>query len=302
MSVKLQALCRAFVIVVLVALAAGAVFGQECRVTTTIRLLDEHGTPVRDITPEQLTAEVGGHPAKIAAANQGSTPVTILMIDISSSMEDVWPKAVAAAKQISADAGDRVAVAVFRDQILAHASGREATNKLIDSLPSAKTSRGGTAIYDSVAAMASAATHPDTVLVIITDGGDNASHHSAEQTANSFLKNRWPPVFALVLDYTEPHTHREYFKKIPVTTGGVVLYPLSASKIPEAASELSADINSPLVVTLLMAEPITKPEKLKLAVLGPDGKPRHDIQIAHVADLAACDPTPAPPPNPSEAK
>lgn len=290
-------MCRALVIAASVFLIVETSFGQECRITTTVRLLDEHGTPIRDITPEQLNAEVGGRPAKVVSATEGTKPVTILMIDISSSMEEVWPKAVAAAKQISANGGDRVAVAVFREQVLAHASGKEATNKLIDSLATAKTSRGGTAIYDSLTAIASAATNPDTALVVISDGGDNASRHSSDQTVSSFLKNRWPPVFGLILNNGDVHLHPENFKKIVAGTGGVVVYPPSASKrIVESADELSADINAPIAVTLVTPQPITKPEKLKLDAVGPDGKPRRDIQIKHVAELTACDATPAQPP------
>lgn len=301
MSIRLQNLCCVVVIALCVLLTAATSFGEECRVTTTVRLLDEHGNPVRSVAPEQLRAEIGDSLAKVVSVSEGAKPVTLLLIDISSSMEKTWKQSVIAAKQLSADAGNRVAIAVFRERILAHASGPEATNDLLDRLASMKTSMGGTALYDSVTEMAGAATNPDTVLVVITDGGDNASRHSSEQTVSSFLKNRWPPVFGLILDYAHDHLHREYFKKIVVATGGLVVYPSSASKVAEATNELSAVVNAPLMVTLEKSQPIMKPEKLKFEVVGPDGKPRHDIQITHAAEVAACDTTPAPQ-NPSEAK
>lgn len=282
------------------ALGFGLVFisyislAEECRVTTTVRLLDEHGDSALNISPEQLSAEIGGSQAKVVSIAAGTKPVTILLMDISSSMKETWGQSVAAAKQIATSAGDKVAVVVFRERILDHASGREATDKLLDGLANEKPSMGGTALYDSLIEVASAAKNPNTALVVISDAGDNASHNSSDQTVNWFLKNRWPPVFGLVLDYAHDHTHREYFKKIVVGTGGLVAYPSSASKVAEAASELSGKINAPFTITLQASQPVLKPEKLKLEVVGSDGHPRHDFKIAHVAEITACDATSIP--------
>jgi uncharacterized protein with von Willebrand factor type A (vWA) domain len=225
-------------------------FGQECRVTTTVRVLNEHGMSDLSLTPEQLSARIGSGSAKVVSVTQGAKPVTILLIDISSSMKEMWAQSVAAAKQISAGAGDRVAVVVFREQIVDHASGREPTDKLVDRLATLKTSMGGTALYDTLIDTAGAAKNPNTALVVISDGEDNASRHSSDQTVDWFLKNRWPPVFGLVLDYAHSQTRRGYFKKIVAGTGGVLAYPSSASKVAEAASELSSAINMPFTITL----------------------------------------------------
>lgn len=264
---------------------------EECRITATVRLLDEHG-PVLSIAPERLKAQIGGSPAQVVSATPRPKPVTIVMIDASSSMKEEWAQSLAAAKQIVAGAGERVAVVVFRDRILDHASGPQAVNQLLDRLATQKTGMGGTAQYDALIQIAAAAKNPDTVLVVIGDGEDNASRNSSDQTLNLFLRNHWPPVFGVVLDYSHDHTRRGYFKKIVVGTGGLVAYP-SASKIGEAASALSAEINAPLMITLKPSQAIVKPEKLKVEFVAPDGKPS-DIQVAHVAEVTSCNATTAP--------
>ena len=269
-------------------------FGQECRVTTTVRVLSEHGMSIVSLAPEQLSAKIGGSPARVISVMQEPKPFTILLIDISSSMKEMWGQSVAAAKQLSAGAGDRVAVVVFREEILDYTSGRESTDKLLDQLATAKTSMGGTALYDTLVKVAGAAKDPNTTLVVISDGEDNASHHSASQTVDSFLKNRWPPVFGLVLDYAHNQTRREYFKRIVGGTGGVFAYPSSASKVAEAASELSSEINAPFKIMLQASQPVLKPQKLKLEVVGSDGKPRRGTEVTHVADITSCDATPTP--------
>lgn len=276
-----------------VILVAGEGFGQECRVTTTLRLSDDRGQVPLNITAEQLRAEIDGVPAKVISFSEGPRPVTILLVDVSGSMHDVWSQSVAAAKQLAANAGERVAVVVFRDEILEYASGREATNKLLDRLSAQYLRKGGTALNDALINTGGKVKVRDTALVVISDGDDDASRYSSDQTLHMFLQNRWPAVFGLVLDYKGDHTHRGRFNKIVVGTGGVAAYPRSASEVSEAASELSAEINAPFNITLQTPQPISKPTKLELEVVAPDGKPRRDIQIAHVAEITACDETPS---------
>jgi hypothetical protein len=276
-----------------VTLVTGHGFGQECRVTTTVCLSDDRGQVPMNIKAEQLRAEIDGVPAKVISFSEGPRPVTILLIDVSGSMHDVWSQAVAAAKQLAGNAGERVAVVVFRDEILEYASGREATNKLLDRLTAQYLRKGGTALYDALIDTGGKVKVRDTALVVISDGDDDASRYSSDQTFHAFLQNRWPPVFGLVLDYRGNHTHRERFNKIVAGTGGVAVYPRSASEVSQVASELSAEINAPFTITLQTPQSISKPTKLKLEVVAPDGKPRRDIQIAHVAEITACDPTPS---------
>ena len=267
-------------------------FGQECRITTTMRVLNKHGMSNLSLTPEQLSATIGSGSAKVVSVTQGPKPVTIMLLDISSSTKEVWGQSVMAAKQIAAGTGGGVDVVVFRERILDHASGQEATNKLLDRWATEKTSVGGTALYDSLIEVASAAKNPNTALVVISDGGDNASRNSSDQTVKLFLNNGWPTVFGLVLDYAHDHTHREYFKKIVAGTGGLVAYPSSASKVAQAANELLAEINAPFTITLQASQPVLKPEKLKIEVVGQDGKPSHGTEVAHVAEITRCDAAP----------
>ena len=272
-------------------------FGQDCRVTTTVRFLGDHEHAALNLTADQLKAEIGGTPAKVVTFAPGVKPVMILLIDISSSMKGMWAQSVAAAKQLAGGAEDRVAAVVFREQIMDHASGRAQTDKLLDHLAMLKTSQGGTALYDTLIEIAGRVKNRDSALIVISDGEDNASRHSSDQTVDLFLKSGWPPVFGVVLDYDHGHTRRGYFKKIVTGTGGLVAYPSSASKVAEAANELAAEVYAPYTVTLQPSQPISKPSKLKLEVVGAHGKPRHDIQIAHVAEITGCEPV-----SPSPAK
>lgn len=126
-------------------------------------------------------------------------------------------------------------------------------------------------------------------FVAISDGGDNTSIHSSDSTASLFVRSSWPPVFGLILDYDEPHPRRKYFRKFAATTGGLAVYPSSASKVPIAMEELAAVVLNPFALTLQLTPPITDPAKLKLEVVGSDGKHRKDISLLHVSEIAGCD-------------
>jgi hypothetical protein len=266
-------------------------FGQDCRITTTVRLLDERSRPASNVSADQLKATIDGAPARVITFAPGVKPVTVLLIDTSSGMKGAWPQSLAAAKQLATSAGDLVAAVVFREEIKDRASGRTETGKLLDRLATLKTSPGGTALYDALIDTAQHVENPDTVLIVISDGEDNASRNSSAQTLRWFLKNRWPPVFGLILDYSpdRDHSRRAWFSKIVAGTGGLVAFPSSASNVAEAANQLAAEVYAPFTVTLQTSQPLSKSAKLQMEITNADNTPRHDIQIAHVAEITGCD-------------
>ncbi|WP_348260682.1 VWA domain-containing protein [Telmatobacter sp. DSM 110680] len=269
-------------------------FGQECRVTTTVRVRSDPGTSAVSLTSEQLTAKIGANPARVISVTNAQKPATIVLIDFSSSMKAEWQQSLEAAKQLTGGAGDRVGVVVFNYQIFDFANGREATNKLLERLATLKPRMDGTALYDTLIEVANSAKDPNTVLIFLSDGKDNESHNTPEQTIDLFLKNRWPPVFGLVLDYSDDEKRRGYFKKVVTETGGILAHPSSASGVAEAASQLWSTIDAPFTVVLQASQPVLKPEKLKIEMIGPNGNSGHRTEIVHVSMISGCDAT-APP-------
>ena len=265
-------------------------FAQECRLTTTARVLNGHDVSTVDLAPERLSAKIGGNPAKVVSITREPKPFTVLVID-SSSMKPMWGQSVATAKQLSASAGEDIAVVLFREAIRAGPIGRKPTNELLDRLDSLKISTWATALWDTLVKVAGAAKNPNTALVVISDGQDNASSYSSNKTVDSFLKNHWPPVFSLVLDYSEPHlrSSREGFSYIVAGSGGAVEYPSSAAKVTVAVNELSTEINTPFMIVLQASQPILKPQKLELEVVERDRKRSHEMETSHVAMVTGCD-------------
>ena len=217
----------------------------------------------------------------------------VLFLDASGSMKHSWVQSIAAAKQL-ASSTEHIALVVFREGLLLHTNGHSETNKLLDELASKNDNWGGTPLYDALIQIATGVGKQNVVLVVITDGQDNMSQHSADETTALFLRSSWPPVFGLVLDYDHEGPRREYFKKIVTATGGLIVRPPSASEVLHAASELADETASVYNVTLQTKQLSVAKTKLKLEMAAADKKAIRGIRIAHVAEVTGCQPSSAP--------
>jgi hypothetical protein len=108
----------------------------------SLRFINENGAPVTSVTADQLRAEIGGDTAKVISLSPNPKPLVVLLIDNSSSIKGTWNESISAAKQLATAAGDDVAAVVFRDRILATASGPIETSKLLDQLPTVTPQKG----------------------------------------------------------------------------------------------------------------------------------------------------------------
>ena len=115
--------CLVLTVVALLTFGTESGIGQNCRVTTTARFLNQHNRPVSDVTIDQIKAEIGGSPAKLIAIAPSPKPILVLLLDDSSSAKGTWIQSIAAAKQIADSAGEQIALGVFRLNLQAFAKG-----------------------------------------------------------------------------------------------------------------------------------------------------------------------------------
>lgn len=279
---------------VLLASIASTGFAQDCHVSTTLRFLNDNNEPVMSVTADQLRVKIGGDSAKVLSLAQGAKPALVLLIDNSGSVKGTWNESISAAKQLATAARDDVAAVVFRDRILASTIGLPETSKLLDQLPAVTPQMGGTLLYDTLIEVAGRLKGRNAAIVMIGDGGDNSSRHTANETARLFVHSSWPAVFGLILDYDHSDASRGDFKVIVDASGGTKVIPSSASEVAEVTSKLSAAALAPFVVTVQPSRPISKPAKLKVEVVGPDNKPLPHVKVLHVSEVEGCDSTQLP--------
>jgi Ca-activated chloride channel family protein len=124
-------------------------------------------------------------------------------------------------------------------------------NKLRDGL-SHIDSKGGTALYDAIMASADYLTknakRPKQVLLVITDGEDNASSTTLEETVRRIQDLQGPIVYSIGLLYDdqgggrEAHRARRALEMLSNETGGISFFPKNLDQVDAIAGEVAHDI------------------------------------------------------------
>lgn len=113
-------------------------------------------------------------------------------------------------------------------------------------------SKGTTALYDAVAASADElsnhAKHPKQVLLIITDGADNASRLDLEEAIHRVQNLGGPVVYSIGLlfgtDKDESQRARNALEMLSQETGGVAYFPRSLDDVDKIAADVARDIRN----------------------------------------------------------
>jgi len=111
-------------------------------------------------------------------------------------------------------------------------------------------SKGATAMYDAVAASADElANHgkiPKQVLLVITDGADNASRLNIEQAIRRVQNLGGPVVYTIGLlfetDKAEAEHARTALERLSQETGGIAYFPHSLQDVDRIVEEVARDI------------------------------------------------------------
>ena len=109
-------------------------------------------------------------------------------------MKHTWNQSLAAAKQL-VQKSENVDTFIFRERVQGYAIGRSKSEELLDQLSkqAPPSGLGGTALYDTLIEIAARVTGHNAAIILISDGGDNMSHHSADATASLFLHSLGRP-------------------------------------------------------------------------------------------------------------
>jgi VWFA-related protein len=141
-------------------------------------------------------------------------------------------------------------------------------NKLRDGLGHLE-SRGGTALYDAVVAsadkLANDAKRPKQVLILITDGEDNASTLNLEQTIRRVQQLSGPVIYSIGLLFGDEMTHSEVrharraLEMLSTETGGMAFFPKNIEQIDQIAAEVARDIRNQYTLGYHSTKPTTEP-------------------------------------------
>jgi VWFA-related protein len=226
---------------------------------------------VPDLKKEAFDIFEDGVKQTLISFQHTDLPVSIaIVVDNSGSMSRKRPAVNKSALDLilASNPKDEAFVVNFSDEAFIDQEFTSDVNKLRDGLGHIE-SRGGTALYDAVVAsadkLAADAKRPKQVLILITDGEDNASTLNLEQTIRRVQQLSGPVIYSIGLLFGDEMTHAEVrharraLEMLSTETGGMAFFPKSIEQIDEIAAEVARDIRNQYTLGYHSTKPTTEP-------------------------------------------
>jgi Ca-activated chloride channel homolog len=228
------------------------VFKKEVdEVTLHASVVDDHFRPITDLNKTDFTVFEDGKPQKITSFRNEDIPVALgIVIDNSGSMRDKRPQVNAAALNLvrSSNPQDQVFVVNFSEEYFLDQDYTGSIPKLKDALERIE-SRGGTALYDAVVASADhlkkSGALEKKVLLVVTDGEDNASRESLEQALRRLEEKNGPTIYTIgLLGEEHEKRARRALREMAEDSGGVAFFPKNLDEVQAITQQIAHDIRN----------------------------------------------------------
>jgi VWFA-related protein len=225
---------------------------------------------VPDLKKENFQILEDGIRQKIISFQHTDLPVSIaLVVDNSGSMARKRPSVNKSTLDLisASNPQDEAFVVNFSDEAFIDQDFTSDVNLLRAGLSHIEA-RGGTALYDAVAAsadkLATDAKRPKQVIILITDGDDNASTLNLEQTVRRVQLLSGPVIYTIGLLFGEEDMSRDEvknarkaLKQLSDETGGMAFFPKNIEQIDEIAAEVARDIRNQYTLGYHSTKPAT---------------------------------------------
>jgi VWFA-related protein len=245
---------------------------------------------VEDLKAENFNILEDNVPQKILSFQHVDVPVSIgIVVDNSGSMSRKRPAVNKSALDLilASNPQDEAFIVNFADEAFIDQEFTSDINKLRDGL-SHIDSRGGTALYDAVVAsadkLAADSRRGKQVIVIITDGEDNASQLNLEQAIRRVQQLSGPVVYCIGLLFGDEMSHSEVrharraLELLSSETGGVAFFPKSIEEIDQIAAEVARDIRTQYTIGYHSTKPSSIPGFRRVTVEAHSGSSKLTVR------------------------
>jgi VWFA-related protein len=253
----------AFLFVAPVALLTSAAFAPQGRptfrssselVVLHVSVRDRGGRYITGLDKGAFTVIDDGKPQTLEMFSADEVPATVgFLIDNSNSMRPNRERLVASSVAFARNSHpqDEIFVLTFNETV------RRAWGPAIvadmnpeafaSAMTTAITARGMTAIYDGILAGVERlhhARHTRQVLIVVSDGGDNASTATMEQAVQQVHESDATVYTVAVIDRLVKGGNLGLMKRLARATGGDFHEPRDVDDVPEAFEKIARDIRS----------------------------------------------------------
>jgi VWFA-related protein len=230
-------------------------------------VVDDHQRLVTNLQRQNFHVYEDGAPQTISSFRREDVPVSLgILVDNSGSMQAKRAAINVAALDLvrASNPQDESFIVNFSEQAFLD-QDFTANIQLLEKGLSHIDSRGGTALYDAVIAAADHlskdAKRPKQVILIITDGEDNSSSATLEDTVRRIQSLHGPIVYSIGLlfdeDRGQAHRARKALEELSDQTGGLAFFPRSLDQVDAIAKEVAADIRQQYILGYHPTRPVS---------------------------------------------
>jgi VWFA-related protein len=213
-------------------------------------VVDDHNRLVTTLNRGDFTVFENGKQQQITSFRHEDIPVALgIVIDNSGSMRDKREAVNQAALNLvkASNPSDEVFVVNFNDEAFLDQDFTSDLGKLQEALERIDA-RGGTALYDAIVVSAGqlkSAHLEKRVLLVVTDGEDNASLLTLDQAIRQLQEENGPAVYTIgLLDKDSSHHAKRALQVIAEYTGGVAFFPKDLSEVDSISRQIAHDIRN----------------------------------------------------------
>jgi len=230
-------------------------------------VVDEKGRIVTDLTPRDFRVWEDGVPERINSVEHEDSPVSMgILVDNSGSMRDKRAAVNEAAMNFleASNPLDESFIVNFSERAYLD-QGFTTSLTALDRGLSHFDPHGTTALYDAVAVsageLAKYGKNRSQVILIITDGADNASELTLQQAIRRVQNLGGPVVYSIGLTYETPREEairaRDALETLSGETGGVAYFANSPDDVSRIAAEVAHDIREQYVIDYHSSRPFS---------------------------------------------
>jgi Ca-activated chloride channel homolog len=226
---------------------------QEVILHATV--IDSERRLVTGLQKGNFTVYEDGRPQVVTSFRQEDVPVALgIVVDNSGSMREKRAKVNQAVLNLvhSSNPEDEIFVVNFGEDYYLDQDFTSDVNLLRAALQQ-NPMKGKTALYDAIVASAAhlkgSAKLEKKVLLVITDGQDNASQETLREAAYRLQQQNGPILYAIgILGLDDHHPGRDPLATLAQSTGGVAFFPQTPDEVAGISRTIARDIRSQFII------------------------------------------------------
>ena len=216
-----------------------------------VKVTNARGTFVSGLKVQDFRVSEDGKLQNLTVFEQGDSPVTVgLVVDHSRSMGSKLPGVVIAVSTFahSSNPQDEMFVVDFNDDVsieLMKGKAFSSDAKELEKALTAISARGRTALYD---ALSEGLKHLQygrwgkKALIVISDGGDNASHLKYSQVLAQARQSQALIYSIALLGGQDEDENPKMLQRLCKDTGGVAFFPGPKDRVADISKEIARDL------------------------------------------------------------